>query len=278
MAKRPTPHQGPSPTVDPSVLRALRRELAGERETARRLQTELAREAEFARKAAEQTLEARAQREEYRRVLAAAVANERRADTDHARIREELERIAQDVREAEHARGEAEGRAVELERTLQAEREGRRHELQEAHDRAWADAEARGRELQRLQHERGVALGQVRELLGRVPAHAPPSARLAAARARLSLAAAAFCLVLFLVFLVPFLLVVFAGSETTWPAMATGLSPWGLFALELALLVGALGLGSFGLRDLRGVEAATRKSNDDQGQDASESARVTSAV
>jgi hypothetical protein len=250
---------GTTVTVDRAALRALKNDLAQERATSRRLHQELTEEVAVARKAAEQTLLARGEREQYRRVLAAAVANEQRAGADVAQARADLERLELNLRETERARGEAEGRARELATQLEALRTAGERELGQVQDRAWADAEQRGRELQELSHSRGVALGQVRELLGRVPADAPESARVARLRARLCLGTAAFAVVLFLVFFAPFATAVFAGDSPTWPAMTAGLGAWTLFGLEMGLLLLALALSTWGLRDLRGVERSTRE-------------------
>ncbi len=249
-------------TVDRSALKALKAELASERETARSLQQELAQEVEVTRKALVETLAARSERDEYRRVLAASVANEKRADTENGGMRLEVEQFEERLRDAVRARGEAEGRAQELERALALAREERDVEVGKIQDRAWADTEAKGRELQRLDHEHGVARGQVIELLGRVPADVPESARTAALRSRLCLASAAFSVLLFLVLFIPFVLVVVAGEESTWPAMTMGLSPWTLAGLEVLLLAAALGLSSWAVRDLRGVERATKEALD----------------
>jgi len=244
--------------VDPAALQALKRDLAQERETSRRLSKELVKEVEVARRAVEQTLGARQEREEYRRVLAAAVANEKRAEGEACAAREEAERAEEALRAAEHARGEAEGRSLELGRQLEAVGAEHQRDVDRVNDRAWADAEAKSRELQRVQHERSLALGQVRELLRSVPEHTSGSARVAALRARVCLGAALFTLALFLVFVAP-LVTVFLGVEgATWPAMAGGLSAWTLLVIELALLGATVGLASWAVRDLRGVERVAR--------------------
>lgn len=258
MARQPKSTTPGPVTVDRAALQALKRELAQERETARRLQKELVQEVEVARRAAEQTLGARQDREEYRRVLAAAVANEKRAEGEVLSAREATAGAEEARRAAEHARGEAEGRALELERQLEEERTRHARDVDRVNDRAWADAEAKGRELQRVQHERSLALGQVRELLRNVPEHTPASARVGALRARICLGAGLFTLALFLVFLAPLVVVLLGGEGATWPAMAGGLTGWTLFAIELALLGATVGLASWSVRDLRGVERVAR--------------------
>ena len=99
-------------------------------------------------------------------------------------------------------------------------------------------------------------MGQVRELLARVPHALPVSMRAVQIRARASLVTAAVCLVLALVFLPDFLTGLFSGERAELLAMAKGLGTWQLFFLELLLLGAAFGLGTWGIRDLRGSERA----------------------
>jgi hypothetical protein len=258
MSAHPKTNPSASVTVDRAALRALKAELAQERQATRRLQLELTREVEVARRAAEETLTARAEREKYRCVLAAAVANEKRAGEEVSQARAESERLEGALLAAERARGEAQGRTHELERQRVDSRAEHEHDLERVTGRAWADAESKGMELQQVHHERGVALGQVRELLRRVPDEVPASARVAALRARLCLGAALFSLALFLVFLAPLVSVVFVGEAVAWPAMVGGMSAWSLVWLELFLLGVSVGLATWAVRNLRWVERATR--------------------
>ena len=251
-------------TVGRAALDALKTDLARERETARRLQLELTAEIAFARKAAEETITARSEREEYRRVLAAAVANEKRALEVEAEAREEVERVTDSLRESERALGEARGRATELDQMVSTLRAERERDLGLVIDRARTDAATSAAELERAAHGRGVALGQLRELLRRVPEELSDTARLAKARARVALISAGFLLFLFVLFLYPLLFMLFGGAEAQ-PALALGISGWGVLGIELGLLACALALGSFALRELRAMEQAGRA--DEEGGD-----------
>lgn len=252
-ASRPDEPAADRVTVARASLEALQSELARSRGAARALEKRLNDEVGAARRATEIAAGARLEREEYRRVLAAAIANERQS------IRAAQEALAaadareQELRSALQARGEAEGRARELERELAAARAEHEQALRAVTDRAWSDSEERQRELQDSEYERGVVAGQVRELLRRIPAHVPPSARLHRIRARTQVAAAGIVGVLFLV-LVPETAVALLSRERGVIAGAAGLTPWALVLIELTLLAAALLLAGAGLRQLRSAE------------------------
>ncbi|MDA1264859.1 MAG: hypothetical protein O2816_07260 [Planctomycetota bacterium] len=265
---------GGTVNVDRRSLHTFRAELAQERQVVRRLQLELTAEVALARRATEETLAARAEREEYRRVLAAAIANEKRSNEELARVRAECARIEERLVVAERARGEAAGRTRELERRLLEQDEQAARELAEVKDRAWSDREAGAQERQRLAHERGLALGQVRELSKHVVLERPESARVAEWRSRLCFASAAFCATMFLLFLTPLVLALFAADSGTWPSAAAGLSAWRLLLLEVVWLGAGLGLLSQAVRDRRAAELASQVAAE---QAAAERAAVDSA-
>ena len=262
-------HQESTPqskvTVNRAALRDLKLELARERETARRLQQELTAQVELARKALEDGVSARAEREEYRRVLAAAVANEKRAGEELEALRAELEGVQVAYREALRAQGEAQGRTRELEHLLERERSSHERALNQTREQLQASLDARDRELRRLEEEQGIARGRLHELLRRLPPDSDPSLRARISRARLCLGGTLFLLALFLVFFAPLVLVLFAGAEATWPTMAGGMSPWSLLALEVALFAGSIALATWAVRDLGSVERARREASHSEG-------------
>lgn len=235
-------------------LEALQSELARSRRAAQGFEARLADEVAVARRATEVAANARLEREEYRRVLAAAIANERKSIEAAREALAAVEAREADLRVALQARGEAEGLARELERELAALRTEHGEALRAVTDRAWADSEERQRELQNSEYERGVVVGQVRELHRRIPAVVPPSARLHRARARTQVAAAGVVGALFLV-LVPETAVALLSRERGVIAGAAGLTPWALVLMELTLLAAVLLLTGAGLRQLRSAEA-----------------------
>lgn len=245
-------------TVDRAALRALKAELAQERETARQLQRDLTREGETARKAAEELLTARAETEGFRRVLAASVANEKRSEEETSRIRSEVERHEELLLAAERARGEADGRAQELRREVSEARVEFERQAALADEIARGGAEETAREVHRLQNELGSAQGQLREILRRTPSEIPPSVRAAAQRARFCQAGALVSAGLCLVFFLPFVTALLSDEAITWPHMASGLSGWNLFWLEALFFGSALGFWAWAIQDLRGVEKIRR--------------------
>lgn len=243
---------------DPGRPRRLEAELAGEREASRALQRQLAAEVQVARRAAEEVLRARAEREEYRRVLAAAIANEKRALAESDGSRRELASAAETVRDAEHARGVAEGRSRELELQLAAAREEHRRELAAAEERTRTAVEQSRREMDELTYQRGLARGELREVLRRIPPELPPSARAAVLRARTCVAAGTGAGVLALGFLPALVLALFTHERAEYLRLAVGLSAGEMLLVVGLLVVAAVGLFSWGARELRSSERAAR--------------------
>ena len=242
--------------VDRKSLQALRQQLAEERKTTRALQRQLASEVELARRAAAETVKARAEREQYRRVLAAAVANEKQALARAEEAAEAVERLEEELRQAILERGTAGGRADELELRMQELYESHRRDMNEIQDRSWSETEEHKRELQTLVYDKGRAVGQARELLARVTHAVPASSRILRARARVCLAAAAACLILALAFLPDLLVGLISPEASHLLAQAEELGFWQLLLVELVLVGLGIALGSWGIRDLRRSERA----------------------
>jgi hypothetical protein len=242
--------------VDPGAHEDLRRRLEDERRGNRHLQARLEQEAEVARRALEEAVKARTEREEYRRVLAAAIANEKRALELVKDSRDLAERTGVELRGTLLERGAAEGRRTELEvrmTALQAEHEVA---LRAAHDRAWALSEQHGRQMQAVVFERGQVLGRARELALQVPAARSDAARLARARARVNVAVGVALLLLSVALAPACVAAVASSAEAAHLEHLLGLGTWQLLAIEGLVVASALALGSFGLRELRVAERA----------------------
>lgn len=250
---------GVTVTVDRAALRGLETELTQERAISRDLRRQLASESELGRKAVEEAVKARKEREEYRRVLAAAIANEKQSLGAAAGLRETSAVLEDQLRDAAHSRGHAEGRAGELDRELGAAVTSHRDLLLETQQREREQTLEHQRALRRAEHERGVAQGRVRELLPRIPEEVPATARVAAVRARVTLAVAGFSLVLALMFLPDLLRVLLTPGAETLLGMVVGMGAWAHLVLVLGLSVLALSLAALGIRQLRAGEQAVRQ-------------------
>jgi hypothetical protein len=250
---------GATVTVDRAALQGLKAELAKERESSQSLRRQLGSESELGRKAVEEAVKARKEREEYRRVLAAAIANEKQSLGAAARLQEAAEVLENQLRDASHARGHAEGRAGELDRELGAADVSHRESLADLEQRSWTQTEEHQRTLQRSEYERGVAQGRVRELLPRIPEEVPATARVAAVRARFTLGVAVFSLMLALMFTPDLLRVLFTPGGETLLGVAVGMGAWSQLALVLGLMMAALGLATLGMRQLRTGDRAVQE-------------------
>ena len=317
---------------------AARDALAREQAAVQQLSRQINVDRESTKAAGEEVRVAREELSAYRRVLAAAVANEKRSQGDVETARTELRRVEGELHEAIAARGVATGRSEELaaaltraeqaladarsehdralasavehaqavhrelrsehERTLARTEERAARELQELrqahvhaeedHRRSMAEADERqqalreelqcallaateeGRQqlaeaerraqerreelrnqLRESEHERGVAFGRVAELLTRIPKDLSASARAAMVRAQVCLGVGVLMLSLWLGLLPVLAIALFSRERAGHLSAATGLSTPGMVVLELVLLCLSLGIGSWGLRELR---------------------------
>lgn len=182
---------GRSKTRERQTAQALVTELGAQREAARELIARFEQESKVARNAVKAASLAREERDEYRRVLAAAIANERRQDAQVAELearREELEARALDqARTTGAAEAERDGlreRLTSLERELDDRQRRHEKDLGDAADRAWSEREAaRGEIVQlvtRTREEAADLAEEVRRALSALEARpvavaAPPS-------------------------------------------------------------------------------------------------------
>lgn len=242
------------PRPDPSGSQSPRAENRATQRTGRSSLSEVNALRQHARRAEGAVLEARAEREEYRRVLAAAVANEKTALGQVEVVKLERDQLAGELRTAEFERGKSQGRALELEVRLQAvqvsnDKAERQQEID--NDRLRQEYE---RDLQSALLDRSEALGRVRELQSKLAGVKSPAGRALRARARAILAGATLCYLLALVFLPPLALSLVGSERATYMEMATGFSGWGLIGVVIAFFALGLALNGFGIRDLKAAE------------------------
>ena len=223
----------------------LTRQLSAERSDTARMRLEKEHHASLAQRALADAAKAREAREDVRRVLAAAIANEKRAGEEVEHARGEATRLMGAAQLAERVRGESEGKLRALELQLVEARQSHEKELREAHDRAWALSSEHGSAMQQIITEREAARAEVRGLLARVP----EVTRMAYARALLGLAAV--CLLL-AGLLVPGLIGRLAGEERAYSLdLFTGLgdkAPLVLFGLFAFLCLASMGMLAVGLK------------------------------
>ena len=232
--------------------------------------------------AIEAASKAREQRDEYRRVLAAAIANERRQEIHVASLEAELRELKDAVLEEARARGAAEasaasalGRVTELEGELRAAAARAERDRGDAADRAWAEREAAREEVVQLvtrsQRDAADLTAEVRRALtwmglqpqdaSGAPVHDPVMDSVGRQRGRL-LAGLAVGAALVGLSLTPMAVLAALGAErAAYIHLASGLSP-----LQLILLVlGAFGLAvllySRALNDLRPREDSGERSS-----------------
>lgn len=113
---------------------------------------------------------AREAREDVRRVLEAARANEQRAEQEVQSLRAEASRLADQAGQTERARGALEGSLKSLETRLVAERQSADAALREAHASAWAMSAEHGENMQALSQEHARAEALLREARLQQPA------------------------------------------------------------------------------------------------------------
>jgi len=192
------------------------------------------------------------ERDELRRLLTVAVANERRAFDDVQAAREVTKSIEQrfaaqltatEARLAEeaYARGIADGRAGELERTRAALAARHASELSAARDREWAERDERRREHARLLVDLGEARLAVRELRAeRARERDEPVYRAARFRASIATRLGWFFGLAALAFAPAAWIAAFSPSRAAYLTLALDLGPW-----ELAAFATGCGLAAF---------------------------------
>lgn len=223
----------------------LTRQLTAERSDSARMRLEKEHHASLAQRALADAAKSREAREDVRRVLAAAIANEKRAAEEVEHARGETTRLMSEAKQSERMRGESEGKLRALELRLVEDRQSTEKEVREAHDRSWALSAEHGRAMQQIIAEREEARAELRTLISQVP----EATRSAYARSLLALAAV--CLLLASL-LIPGLIGRLAGDERAYSLdLFTGLgdkTPLVIFAL---LCLASMGLMAWGLALLR---------------------------
>jgi hypothetical protein len=231
-------------------------ELSRQRERTAAAATEAQKEATLARRALEEAGAARLERDEYRRVLAAAIANEKRALEDARAAREAYElvegRLSARLAEEVYARGIADGRVRELERSKAEVLTRHVHELAEVRDREWAEREERRREVQRLVFELGEARASSRALEARLGRERQgPAARGHQLSGGVARGVAVFAAIVALALAPAALLAAFSPARAGYLTLALGLGPWALTLATLGFGLVALGCAVVALRSTR---------------------------
>lgn len=245
------------------MLIVLRDQLNAERKLNRSLQEELRAEVEFARKAGEETLAARGDREDVRRVLAAAVANEKSAVTRTDELLQQVEKLQADLQGTREEQGVAKGRAAELDKQLSAHLQTSERLITDTQRSAREESKAHATALEMLAVEKGALEGQAFEMKQRMPWDDTPLARFHRVRAYSFFASAGVAFALALMSL-PAMFLALLGDESAQATSAlTGLSVWQLVGLVAFSIGLGLGLGSLGLRDLRLAAGRGRKDEAD---------------
>jgi hypothetical protein len=240
--------------ADSNASDAARRRLALAERRVRELEQRVDQEVRLAQRALEETLKARQERDEYRRVLAAALANEKQALTRAEAAGTEVVSLRARLEDLTESRAAAQAHAEEAEARSERQREDAELAVRRAEERAWALSEEHGRAMQKVVAERAQALGRLRELEPLVPVPVPESLRAARQRARFNLAAGLVAALLAVVVLPGAIVSVFQNEGALHMGAITGMTPGQLVLLEAALVAVALGLGSWGLHELRLVE------------------------
>jgi len=259
----------PSPriTIDREALKALRAELYKERGARDALQRQLNRETEFSRRAAEETLAARDDRDTFRRLMAVGLANEQNAVGALSQEREKVVQLEHELAEAVRDQGKALGRALELEGRI-ADLKGEhltalraaKTSLEIEEQRAQETSERLRENTEQLTRELGHAQGTASELRVQIPAPEEPALRVARARANACWAAASICGLLGLILLPAVLLSLFSGQRPEYLRLAIGMPPGVLLLLETGFLAAAYLLSTHALRELRGLDPAPEQS------------------
>ena len=227
--------------------------------------------------AIEAASKAREQRDEYRRVLAAAIANERRQEIHVAGLESELKELKEGVLAEARARGAAEAaetaaraRVAELEAELREAAACAERARGDAADRAWAEREAARAEMVQLvartREDAATLTSEVRRVLSWLgakprdasgaPVEDPAAVSVHRQRGRL-LAGLAAASVLTGLALAPMALLAAVDAErAAYVHLASGLSPAQLVLAVVAAFGLALFLYGKALRDLRPAEGA----------------------
>ncbi len=266
---------GRSKKRDLKAAETLAAEVKAQREVTQELVERYEQRTKKTVQAIEAASKAREERDEYRRVLAAAIASERRQELHVTGLERELKEVKESVLAEARARGAAESasesaraRALELEAELREAALRLEKERGDAADRAWAEREAaRGEMVQLVARSRDDArtlTAEVRRALGWMgmgsrdadgkPVEDPTVTSTVRQRGRL-LGGLALGAVLVGVGLTPAALLAAVDAErAAYIQLASGASPWQLVLGALGCFGAAVFLYGRALRDLRSPE------------------------
>ena len=200
------------------------------------------------RRAQEATTElasAREERDQYRRVLAAAIGAERRTEDRLARADERRESAERAAREEARAAGAASAerdalseRVASLEELMKSQANGNERAIADLADRSWAEREALRADL--------VKLGLAAE---KAAAHAARGSEIGGIRRRLLVGLGVTAAVLGIAVTPPAVISAFDPERAMFVHMASGLSPWALIGCAAGAFVLALVLLSIAKKD-----------------------------
>lgn len=240
--------------VKRSTLEALKGRVALERKQSVRLLSKYENELTVTRRALEEAVTARHEREQYRRVLASAIANEKNAKEQAASAARQVSELEARLGVELEEKGRSKGRAQELDAWLKAAAADHAQALLGARGEGREERERVERALSVAVFEKGRAEGRARELAGQLQRDLPPSARFLRLRGIGLFMAGGVAFIAALTFLPPLLTVLFASPAGVQMQLAYGLSAWQIFGVELLLLALGITLASFAIHDFRASE------------------------
>ncbi|MEM1449698.1 MAG: hypothetical protein AAF957_18780 [Planctomycetota bacterium] len=247
---------------------ALVSEIGAQREAQRDLLERFEEEARVATNAVKAASLAREERDEYRRVLAAAIANERRqaeqVEALETRRRELEDHALQVVRDTGKAEAERDGlrdRLTALEDQLGSQATRHEQERADAADRAWAEREAARSEVVQLvtrsREEAAVLADEVRSALKKLEEQAEgppppddPSASARRLRGRLLVALAIGAMLVGVALTPAAFLSAIDAERAAFVHLASGASPWQLIIATVLCFAAAVFLLGGARRDL----------------------------
>lgn len=249
-------------------------ELAGRDEQIRDLVAKFESHAEVARKAVGEAGKAREERDEYRRVLAASIANERRSEIRLEEMETErqsaIERSREEAREAGAAGAERDvlrERLEVLERTVGDQEQRHVQSLSDLQDRAWTEREASraelvkalarlGDEADRSRREAAELAADVRAALATAAAGGVREAdRISDMRRRLLVALALGAAAIGIALTPPAILAAVDAERAYFVHMISNATPWHLLGGAMLSFGLAVTLLTIARRDARRVAA-----------------------
>lgn len=222
--------------VSHSELNTLKGNVARERRKLKQLSDELGSERGLAQRALEETLAARKERDEYRRVLAAAMKGEHLANERRAELEMKLGELENTLNQFVAEASRADGRNKELGARLHDVSKGQTEAIEALREELRSERERFERELSEANHARGTAQGRVYELERRLEQDLPATMRMARLRSFGIYVAAAVVYALAIAFIPPLFRAMFGSDSPETMQLAVGMSGWAIFLLECVLL------------------------------------------